>query len=65
MAGTQRTKQVVKRRPSDAEGWTAGRFEARETVRRLLKGLVQLSFTKPGWRVLVFPDVSDLFWVAA
>lgn len=31
-------------------------------MRRLLKELVQLGFTKLGWRELMFPDHSDLFW---
>ena len=62
LAGTRRTKVVAKRKLLVSEDWTPERVRSWEAVRRLLRDIVQLSYPKPGWRVLMFPDASDLFW---
>ena len=62
LPGTRRTRQVATRRPLTEQDWDDDRINAWETLRRLLKELVQLSYPKPGWRVLMFPGASNLFW---
>ena len=61
LAGTRKTKVIAKWKPLVSEDWTPKRVQSWDAVRRLLRDMVQLSYPKPGWQVLMVPDVSDLF----
>lgn len=61
LTGTRRTRQVAKRRALTAQDWDEDRINAWETM-RLMKEMVQLSYPKSGWRMLLLSlDASDLF----
>ncbi len=49
LTGARRTRPVAKRRPLDAVDWITDRIQAWETMRRLLKKLVHLSYPKARW----------------
>ena len=62
LRNTSRTKMVASRRIVSDEEWTEYRTTAWDEVKALVAKSVTLTHLKPGRQVLMFPDVSDLFW---
>ena len=62
LKGTTRTKRVASRKVISEEDWSEEIQAAWRSSRELLENAVQLNFRKQDIRVLMFPDVSDLFW---
>lgn len=60
--GSWRVNPAAKRRLSGAGSWTAKQTRGWETVRRLLKPVVGLSYQMLRWLLLMFSDASDLSW---
>ena len=63
LKGTSGTKRVASRGTLTDGDWTPDREEAWDNSREMLMNAVELSFRRPDdYRVLVFPNASDLFW---
>ena len=62
LKGTTRTKRVASRKVISEEDWSEEIQAAWQSSRELLEDAVQLNFRKQDFRVLMFPDASDLFW---
>ena len=60
--GTTRTKRVASRKVKSEENWSEEIQAAWQSSRELLEDAVQLNFRKQVFRVLMYPDASDLFW---
>ena len=59
---TTRTKRFASRKMISEEDWSEEIHAAWQSFRELLGDAVQLDFCKQDFRVLMFPDASDLFW---
>ena len=62
LKGTTRTKRVASRKVIPEEDWLEEIQTAWQSSRELLEDTVQLNFRKQDFRVLLFPDASDLFY---
>ena len=62
LKGTTRTKMVACRKVMSEEDWSEEIQAAWQSSRELLEDAVQLNFRKQDFRVVMFPDASDLFW---
>ena len=62
LKGTTRTKRVASRKVISEEDWSEEIQAAWQSSRELLEDEVRLNFRKQDFRVLMFPDASDLFW---
>ena len=57
-----RTKRVAKNKPILEKHWARERQESWDAALGMLRDVVKLACPKRGWKVLTFPDMSDLFW---
>ena len=62
LVGGKHTKRLEKNKPIAEEHWTRERQEAWDAALGVLRDAVKLAYPKRGWKVLMFPDASDLFW---
>ena len=62
LKGTTRTKRVASRKVISEVDWSEEIQAAWQSSREWLEDAVQLNFRKQDFRVLMFPDASDLFW---
>ena len=61
LKGTTRTKRVASREVISEVDWSETTQAAWQSSRELLEDAVQLNFRRQDFRVLMFPDSSDLF----
>ena len=62
LKGASRKKSVASRRALSYGDWTPERVEAWDDSREMLMNAAELSFRRPeDFRVMTFPDASDLF----
>ena len=59
---TTQTRRVAAKRIITHAEWKPAMEEAWIAVKDLVRNRILLYHRKPGYRVLVFPDASDLFW---
>lgn len=59
---TRKTKAVANQKPLVMEGWMLESTRSWKAVHYVLREAAKGTYPKPRWRVLMFPDASDLFW---
>ena len=53
---------MAKNKPITGEHWIRERQDSWDALLGVLREAVKLAFPERGWKVLMFPHVSDLFW---